>query len=68
MHQLQTCVVKLLGKSGQRGLYHPEAGTSRELGEAHDLEMVTTRELLRSVITLVFVNTFSQLIIRDKVH
>lgn len=68
MHQLQTCVVKLGGKRGKRGLYHPKAGTSRELGETHDLELVTTRELLRSVITLVFVNTFSQLIIRDKVH
>ena len=68
MHQLQTCVVKLGGKRGQCGLYHPKAGTSRELGETHDLELVTTRELLRSVITLVFVNTFSQLIIRDKVH
>lgn len=45
-----------------------KAGTSRELSETHGLELITTRELLRSVITLVFVNTFSQLIIRDKVH
>ena len=68
VHQFQTGMVKLGRESGQRGLNHTKAGTSRELGIAHDLEMVTACELLRFVITLVFVNTFSQLIVGDKIH
>ena len=68
MHQLQPCVVKFGRKRCQRSLYHTKAGTSCKLGEAHDLELVTARELLRLVITLVFVNTFSQLIVWNKVH
>ena len=68
VHQLQSGMEKLGRECCQSGLYYPKAGTSRKLGETHDLELVTACELLRSVITLVLVNTFSQLIIRDKVH
>ena len=66
--ELQAGVIKFGRENCQRGLDVTKAGTVSELGIAHHTELVTASEYQSMKVSIVFVNTFLELILWNQIH